>query len=99
MSGHAPGVLCRVKPPKSIPKWEYDQTNERIVELVCLSSTDGGLRGWKITPSLITRPPSGNQLFIINGVAETCLVPINPGDAPDETLTWAGLPNKVKEKV
>lgn len=96
MSGHAPGVLCRVKPPKNIPKWEYDQTNERIVELISFDPSQGK---WDFEPRILVKHPGGFFISVIKGAIPSCLVPINPGDAPDETLTWAGLPNKVKEKV
>lgn len=92
MTGHAPGVLCRVKPPKTIPKWEYDQVNERIVQLVRLDPNGK----WEFTPHLVVREPAknGSWLHIIQGAVPSCLVPINPGDGQDEILRIVGLPNK-----
>lgn len=94
---HAPGVICRVKPPKNIPKYEYDQTNERIVVLVRPMATDGGLKGWKIDPALMVHTPLGRGYSLdsrIDGVAESCLVPIDPGSGQDEILRITALPHK-----
>lgn len=99
---HAPGVICRVKPPKWIPKWEYDQTNERIVTLVRPGHTDAGLPAWKIDPKLkVSKKLPFGATFesLILAVAEICLVPIDPGTGDDETLTWAPVPGKVTEKA
>lgn len=99
MSKHAPGVICRVKPPRppAIPKWEYDQTNEQIVVLGEPTYTDGGLKGWVIKPELKVVRELGEGIKAITQIyaaAESVLVPIDPGDGQDEILRIAGLPVK-----
>lgn len=74
----------------SAPKEIQNQIG-KIVETVKLLPNWEGIPCWQI------KNPFRDRFGICEGIADKDLRPIRDNDGEDQTLTWAGKPNNIKE--
>lgn len=58
-----------------------------------------GEPAWIVDPPLGKDESRNGHFFKADWVFDSCLRPIRDNDGTDETLTWAGLPNKQDKQV